>query len=196
MLRLDFRERLLLPLDQVGDLGLEMALRALEIVGDSLQPLVEPALDLGERVGERFAGSPLALGERRAPLLSEPALLGGELRDRVGPLTREGSADLLGVRGRLLGDRCSDAGSRLGDELRRGRPRSCAPGGARARGRARAASATARDAARIQTITPERYRCRATSAAAMRRAGDREQPERALGRGDEQLAGDGLSTAG
>ena len=152
--RLDVGDRLLLALGQPGELRLEVALGALEVVGDPLQPLVEPPLDVGERVRERLARAPLALGERRAPLLAEPPLLRRELRDRVGALAGERAPDLLGVRGRLLGDGRVDLGPGVGDE-RVGR-------GRRSRARRRASqrttaatTAAARQAARIQTITPE-----------------------------------------
>ena len=54
--------------------------------------------------------------ERRAPLLSEAALLRGELGDRVGALTGKGAADLLRVRRRLLLDGAADADPGFCDE--------------------------------------------------------------------------------
>ena len=53
--RLDVGDRLPVPLAEVGELRLEVALRALEIVGEAAQPLLEPPLGRRELVGERLA---------------------------------------------------------------------------------------------------------------------------------------------
>ena len=114
--RLDLRDRLLLPLAEPGELGLQVALGAVEVVGDALQALVEPPLGRREHVRERFAGAALALRERRQPLGREPPLLGRELRHRVGALAGERAPDLLRVRRRLLVRRGVHGGPGCGDE--------------------------------------------------------------------------------
>jgi len=91
-------------------------LRPLEVVGDPLQPLVQPPLGFGERVGERLARPPLALGELRRALGTEAPLLRGHLRDRVGPLACDRAANRLDVGRRLLLDRGAHRGARRGDE--------------------------------------------------------------------------------
>ena len=126
--RLDVGDRLLLPLGEPRELGLEVALGTVEIVGDALQPLVEPSLDVGERVREPFAHAPLALGHDRAALLAEPPLLGRELRHRVGSLAGERAANLLDVRRGLLPDGRLDLGAGVGDDrVGLGRPLARAP---------------------------------------------------------------------
>ena len=62
---LDVGDRLLLALGQAGELGLEVALRPLEVVGDPLQPLVEPSLHL-RRACPRAPRSPAAPARRRS----------------------------------------------------------------------------------------------------------------------------------
>ena len=109
----------LLSLGEADEPGLDVALSSLEVVGNSLQSFIEAALDIGERVGKSLSRPSLAFGKRRTPFLSEPPLLCGELRDRVGALESQRSADLLDVRSRLLCHRRSDPGACLGDECHR-----------------------------------------------------------------------------
>ena len=98
------------------DLLLEVALRAVEVVGEAPEPLLQTSLGARELVGEVLAGSTLPLDERRAPLLAEPTLLLGQDRDRRGPLARERPPHLLDVERGLLVDGTADGGARLIDE--------------------------------------------------------------------------------
>ena len=126
---------------------------------NTLQPLVEPALHLGERVGERLAGPALALRERRAPLVGEAAFLRRELRDRVRSLAGERPPDLLGVRGGLLLDGSADLGPGLGDELvgrrRLARSRARSASQSQRRRRARRPRGRRRESRSITTETLE-----------------------------------------
>lgn len=117
--RLDLLHGTLLSLGEADESVLDVALRSLEVVGNSLQPFIEAALDVGKRVRQSLSRPSLAFGKRRTSLFSEPPLLCRELRNGVGALERQRPANLLDVRRRLLGNRCSDPGACLGDEYRR-----------------------------------------------------------------------------
>ena len=127
--RLDVGDRLLLPLGEAGELRLEVALGAVEIVGDSLQPLVEPSLDVGERV-RRGLRSPAARARRRSSGRSSPSRRSSAAScDTVSARSRAmRAADLLDVRGRLLTNGRLDLGAGIGDDrVGLGRPLAGAP---------------------------------------------------------------------
>ena len=192
--RLDLCDRLLLPLRQVGELRLDVSLRSIEVVGDTLESLVEAALDVGERVCKRLPGPPLALDERCPTFLSEAALLGRQLRDRVGALAGERPPDLLGMQRRLLRDDCGDLGCAPPRRVPPSRSRACGRDEARARGRTR-------ERARQPGTRRESRRPRRNAIGERDERGgdqngrDREEPQGALRSGDEKLSRDRLTVA-
>ena len=129
---LDVDDRLPVALLEPGELGLEVALRPVEIVGERLQPLVDAALGLGEPFRERVSGEALAGLEGTAPLVGDATFLGRERRDRLSALPCEQTPDLVGVRRRLLFDDGAQPRARGSDQLvDRGRPRPRTPNGDR-----------------------------------------------------------------
>ena len=131
-----------------------MALRALEVLAEAAQPLLEPPLDGGERLGEPLAGLPLALGEGGALLFGQAAFLRRERESRVRALAGERAPDLLACARPSPPRRPSRIRAcRVSDEIVDGR---CARLGARRSPSASAAAsrtAAARQAARIQMAT-------------------------------------------
>ena len=125
---LDVVDCLPMPLLEPGELRLEMPLRAVEIVGERLQTLVDTALRLCEPFRERVSGEALARLEGTAPLVGEAAFLGRERRDRLGSLPGEQAPDVVGVRRRLLLDGCAQSRPRDADQVIDGdRPRPRTP---------------------------------------------------------------------
>ena len=87
-------ERLLLPLAELAELGLELALAAIEVGRPARQPALQTLLRASDRLGELDAcalGLPL---DRVAPLFGELALLLAEHVARVRALAREHPLDL------------------------------------------------------------------------------------------------------
>src|SRR5437870_2693538 len=100
---LDVGDRLAVALLQPGELRLDVTLRAIEIVGEGAQTLVDTPLDLGEGGREHLAGAALASGELAALSVRELPLFSCERRNRLGALASEHTPDLLRVpRGFLL----------------------------------------------------------------------------------------------
>ena len=102
-----------------------------------------------------------------APLLGDAALLGRQLRDRVGALACERPPDLLGVRCGLLCDGRRHLRPCVGDERRR-RGRASARPAQREPQDEREPERSGQAGGENPEVTPERYRRRVTSAAAIR----------------------------
>src|SRR5215213_6867050 len=92
--RLVCGHRVALPLAELGELSLELALTAVEIRGPRHQPLFQPLLYRRDCVGELDARAfGLAL-DCVPPLLCQTPLLFAELVARVRPLSRKNAFEL------------------------------------------------------------------------------------------------------
>ena len=165
--RLGLGDQLALALGEPRELRVEVLLRALEVLRPAGEAALDSALRLGEPFRERRARLAVALGDRAAPLLGEPALLLGEQRERVGAGTGEQSLQLGGARGALA----LDDGAELAPRPRPARRRCARCARARAAGerpplrrartrRARPRRARARCSARARTRSRRRPRAR------------------------------------
>ena len=127
----------------------------------------------------------LALGDVAAPLLRDPALLVGELRDRVGARTRERRLELGRALLDLLRHDLVEGGASALDRRGRAGARAPSPCGARARTRrARCPRARLRRRRRSRRQSRRHRRRAATSATASATDRPGQEPQRALERLD------------
>src|SRR5581483_376634 len=101
-----------LPLSRLDPLQLvrEPLLELLHVARPVREPLLDRGLRREKLPPERGSRIALALGDVAPALLGDPALLLGELRDRVGARPRKRPLELLGPRGRLACDHLVELG--------------------------------------------------------------------------------------
>lgn len=108
--RLDLADRLSLALLELDDLAADLVERAIEVVPERAQALLDLGLREGQPFGEVIGDLSFLLEQRGAPLRRESALVVRDRRCGLGPLSRERAPNLLQVRLRRLLDGRSELG--------------------------------------------------------------------------------------
>ena len=98
-------KRVSLLADQLLQADLELLLSTLEVVAPARQPLLEPLLRLGHGACELGPRDVELLGDRRAAVLPQPALLLGDLVRRLGALAGKRVLQLLDPELHVRGER-------------------------------------------------------------------------------------------